>query len=198
LVGLIAAWGFNVEAREAGVKSAQAEVERWRAELRRRAPVTPAEQIDPTKIGVDAAAQDILSGGDVPTYVARDVDEDLRAALAAAFDGRGRWLVVVMGPSKVGKSRALFEAVTHCAEGRKLEFVAPADGDALRTIITAADDPAQSTLTVFGSMTSSRFSTTASRWRRCVNGTPALAAGSSPRLTAVRAASGSLVRPRAA
>jgi hypothetical protein len=81
--------------------------------------------------------------GKVPEYVARDIDDDLRAAVAAAFDDSGRWLVVVIGPSKVGKSRALFEAVMCCAQERQLEFVAPVDGDALRAILTSANRPAQ-------------------------------------------------------
>jgi hypothetical protein len=139
---------FNVEARKAGAEVADAEAERERAELGRRALVAAAEQVDPTTIGVDAAAQDILPGGEVPEYVARDIDDDLRAAVAAAFDDSRRWLVVVIGPSKVGKSRALFEAVMHCAQAQRLEFVAPVDGDALRAILTSANRPAQSTLTV--------------------------------------------------
>lgn len=72
-----------------------------RAPLGRQALVGPAEDVDPTTIGVDAAAQDILPGGEVPEYVARDVDEELRAAIAAAFEGSGRWLVVVIGPTRL-------------------------------------------------------------------------------------------------
>jgi hypothetical protein len=82
LAGLIAAFLFNVEARNAGAELADAEAERERRELGRRALVAAAEQVDPTTIGVDAAAQDILPGGEVPEYVARDIDDDLRAAVA--------------------------------------------------------------------------------------------------------------------
>jgi tetratricopeptide (TPR) repeat protein len=103
-------------------------------------PIDLVEHVDPTRIGVDAAAQTILPGGEVPAYQARDVDEPLRAAVAAALDGTGRWLVVVTGRSKVGKSRALFEALRACAYGR-VELVAPVDGDALRSLLTAGKQP---------------------------------------------------------
>ena len=36
----------------------------------------------------------------------------------------------------------------HCAQAQRLEFVAPVDGDALRAILTSANRPAHSTLTV--------------------------------------------------
>lgn len=147
LAGLMAAFLFLVEARTAGRELADSDAQRARADLGRQALVGPAEDVDPTTIGVDAAAQDILPGGEVPEYVARDVDEELRAAIAAAFEGSGRWLVVVIGPSKVGKSRALFEAVTRCAQSRRLEFVVPVDGDAMRTILTPSERPARSPLT---------------------------------------------------
>jgi hypothetical protein len=144
---LIAVVMFRVEARNVGLALASAEAEHARTELERRAPVANVSQIDPTQIGVDRAAQDILRGGEVPEYVARDVDDELRAAVAGALDGSGRWLVVVIGPSKVGKSRALFEAVTECARGRRLELVAPVDAGALRDVLRASaaavDAPAQ-------------------------------------------------------
>ena len=166
LVGLIAAYRFFVEARAAGVELAVAEEARERAGLLRRAPVAAVSQLDPTQIGVDRAAQDILPGGEVPEYVARDVDDELRAAVAAALDGSGRWLVVVIGPSKVGKSRALFEAVTEPARGRRLALVAPVDAAALRELLRASaaavDEPAQPPGSrCCGLMTSNPFSTTA-------------------------------------
>ena len=74
-------------------------------------PVGPISEIDPTMIGVDRAAQQVLPGGVIPAYVARAIDAELRGALGAAVRGQGPWLVVVSGLSKVGKSRALFEAL---------------------------------------------------------------------------------------
>ncbi len=139
---------FSAEARNAGVEFAESVSEQERAELQRQAPVAAVEQIDPTQIGIDRAAQDILPGGEVPEYVPRDVDGDIRAAIDAALDGSGGWLVVVEGPSKVGKSRAFFEAVTRCAQGRKLELVAPVDAEALRKLVASDEGSTDATHTV--------------------------------------------------
>jgi hypothetical protein len=73
-----------------------------------RVAVAPVGEIDPTMVGVDPAAQAILPGGRVPAYVGRDVDAVLREAVAEGLRGTGPWLLVVIGPSKVGKSRTLF------------------------------------------------------------------------------------------
>ena len=75
----------------------------------------------------------------VPEYVPREIDHELRAALAAAFDGSGAWLVVVEGPSKVGKSRTLFEALTRCASGLRVDLVAPVDATAMRKLLAPGD-----------------------------------------------------------
>jgi hypothetical protein len=71
-------------------------------------PVGPISEIDPTMIGVDKAAQQVLPGGAIPDYVDRVIDAELRGALGAAVRGESPWLVVVTGPSKVGKSLTLF------------------------------------------------------------------------------------------
>ena len=115
------------------------EEERERAELRQGAPASAVEEIDATQIGVDPAAQDILPGGEVPEYVERDVDRQVHEALEAALSGTGRWLVVVEGPSKVGKSRTLFEGLKRCAHGRELDLVAPIDGQALIRLVASGD-----------------------------------------------------------
>ena len=143
LAALIAVWRFYVEAREAGARLATAIRDRERSELLSGAPVSAVERIDPTQIGVDPAAQDILPGGEIPEYVPRDVDDDLREALKAALDGSGRWLVVVHGPSKVGKSRTLFEAVVDCARHCRLEIVAPVDANGLRMSVASLSEPTQ-------------------------------------------------------
>jgi hypothetical protein len=137
----VAVVGLLARAVIAG-RGARIEREQERVELDERVlvPITVVEAVDPTRIGVDAAAQTILAGGEVPAYQTRDVDERLRAAVAAALDGSDRWLVVVTGRSKVGKSRALFEALRACADGR-VELVAPVDGDALRSLLTAGKQP---------------------------------------------------------
>ena len=118
---------------------ARLEGRRERAESDRRLRVAPITEVDPTLIGVDKAAQTVLPGAALPDYFARAVDTVLRDAIAAALAGRGDWLVVVVGGSKVGKSRTLFEALRRCALAGKLQLVAPVDGDALRSLL----DPGQ-------------------------------------------------------
>jgi hypothetical protein len=120
------------------VNRARLEGRQERVELGRllRAPVAPVGGIDPTVIGVDPAAQSILPGGRLPAYVERDAfDAGLREAVRAGLDGSGPWLLVVVGPSKVGKSRALFEALRRCGGEVGLQLVAPTDGAALRTLL---------------------------------------------------------------
>ncbi|MBV9163017.1 MAG: hypothetical protein JO281_16010 [Pseudonocardiales bacterium] len=95
------------------VQRARLEGKREKAEFggRLRVAVAPIGEVNPTLVGVDPAAQTILSGGVVPDYVGRAADEAVRKAVAAALDGSGPWLLVVVGDSKVGKSRTLFEAL---------------------------------------------------------------------------------------
>ncbi len=120
------------------------ERERELVELDRRLRVSIAsvQDVDPVAIGIDAAAQSILPGGEVPDYVPRSADESLRTAVARAlaYDSR-RWIVVAVGGSKVGKSRALLEALRHHARDIELELVAPIDGEALRSLITPGEAP---------------------------------------------------------
>ena len=54
--------------------------------------------------------------------------------------GQGPWLVVVSGPSKVGKSRTLFEAIRGVSEGgvsRPLRILAPIDTEAVRALLAS-------------------------------------------------------------
>jgi hypothetical protein len=76
--GIIAALGalarLFIAIRRAGLED---EIERFVLDRRVRVPVAVIAKIDPTDIGVDAAAQTILGGGGVPDYVARDGDDAL-------------------------------------------------------------------------------------------------------------------------
>jgi tetratricopeptide (TPR) repeat protein len=121
-------------------QQARLEGKRERAELDRRVkvPVAPITEIDPTQIGVDPAATQTLLGGTVPEYVGREVDAELRGQIEAALNG-DRWMLVVVGASKVGKSRTLFEGLCACSAAERLQLVAPVDGDALRSLL----DPGQ-------------------------------------------------------
>jgi Flp pilus assembly protein TadD len=122
-----------ITARRARIEG---EREQLALDRRVRAPIAPIGQIKPTEIGVDPAAQDMLGGGEVPDYVPRTADREVRGALSKALDGTGRWLVVVHGRSKVGKSRTLFEAVRQVSdEVGPLTLVAPVDGDAVRSLL---------------------------------------------------------------
>jgi hypothetical protein len=136
-VGAVASLVISTE--QAGLES-----KRERVELDRRlkVPVAPISEIDPTRIGVDPAATQTMLGGTVPEYVVREVDAELRAAIEAAFTaftGAGSWMLVVEGPSKVGKSRTLFQALCACSVAERLQLVAPVHGEALRSLL----DPGQ-------------------------------------------------------
>ena len=54
-------------------------------------------------------------------------------------------MVVAVGTSKAGKSRALLEALKHCTRGKKVDLVAPCDGDALRSMLVPGQAPEQRT-----------------------------------------------------
>lgn len=60
-------------------------------------------------LGVHASIQVKGATGELPPYVARDLDDDLRNAISAAADAGG--FVLLVGPSSVGKTRTLVEAV---------------------------------------------------------------------------------------
>jgi tetratricopeptide (TPR) repeat protein len=71
----------------------------------------------------------------VPDYLPRELDGDLDDAVARALDGSGRWIIVAVGSSKVGKSRALFEVFRRQAAKRDIQFVAPVDCSALEALL---------------------------------------------------------------
>jgi hypothetical protein len=116
-------------------------IEKAKLDGRTSVPIAAITSIDPTKIGVEAAAQTILPGEKVPEYLPREADGQLRAAIGAALDGCAPWTVVAVGPSKVGKSRALFEALLACGREAELDLVAPVDGKALLSLLTPSEMP---------------------------------------------------------
>jgi predicted negative regulator of RcsB-dependent stress response len=72
-------------------------------------------QARPRLLGVHAAIQVPSATGELPAYVPRDLDADLRAALTAAAVQGG--FVLLVGGSSVGKTRALHEAIqAHLSE----------------------------------------------------------------------------------
>ena len=106
-----------------------------------RVPIAAVSAVDPTEIGVDPAAQIVLRGGTTPDYVGRSVDEALSRAIDDALTGSDRWLIVVTGPSKVGKSRSLFEALRRNWDSGHIAIVAPTSGENLRSLSTAGRAP---------------------------------------------------------
>jgi hypothetical protein len=83
-------------------------------------------------------AQSVLPGGEHPTYLPRGVDAAVRKGILAAIEGRGRWLVVMQGPSKVGTSRTLFEGL---AADAKIQVVAPINGEAVKSLLVPGQSP---------------------------------------------------------
>ena len=91
-------------------------------------------QARPRLLGVHAAIQIPSAAGELPPYVPRDLDSDLRAALTAAAAQGG--FVLLVGGSSVGKTRALYEAVqAHLPEWWLLH---PADTPAIADHAAAA------------------------------------------------------------
>lgn len=129
-VGAFARIGIAV--RRAGL---EAQVERAELDGLLRVGLGPIGGIDPTLIGIDPAEQTILPGGAVPRYEPRSADNELRSAVVCALNGNGPWIVIVNGPSKVGKSRSLFEALLDCARTTPLDLVAPVDAPALKALL---------------------------------------------------------------
>jgi tetratricopeptide (TPR) repeat protein len=119
-----------------GKAGTEANIEALERRRLTRVPVAGLGEVEPTKVGVDAAPnQSILPGGKIPQYVPRNVDGALDDAVMRAFDGSGPWIVVAVGSSKVGKSRALFEALRRYSTKGELEFIAPVDQNALDALL---------------------------------------------------------------
>jgi len=97
--------------------------------------------VNPIDVGVGAAAQTVLPGDVLPTYVKRSLDADACAAIRAAFEGTGPSVVVAVGRSKVGKSRTMFEALREVIGSGDVSFVAPTGGDALTSLMTPGTLP---------------------------------------------------------
>jgi tetratricopeptide (TPR) repeat protein len=95
-------------------------------------------------LGADHEAISVIQCGEDSEnlYLPRDRDKDLSHALDEAFTmGRPR-MVVLRGPSKAGKSRTLYEAVSR--DGRLMDAVVlrPRDADALTRLLEPEGRPA--------------------------------------------------------
>lgn len=79
------------------------------AHLRRPVGAVRVREARPRLLGVHASKQVDGAEGELPTYVPRDFDPELRAAINAAAEHGG--LVLLVGGYSVGKTRTMFEAV---------------------------------------------------------------------------------------
>ena len=95
--------------------------------LRRPPGAVRVREARPRLLGVHAAIQVDQDSGELPAYVPRDLDADLRTAITASERGG---FVLLVGGSSVGKTRALFEAVR--AVLPEWWLVHPADTDEIR------------------------------------------------------------------
>ncbi|MGI5243384.1 hypothetical protein [Dactylosporangium sp. CA-139066] len=100
------------------------------------------QEARPRLLGVHTAIQIPGTTEELPPYVPRDLDADLRAALTAAAVEGG--FVLLVGGSSVGKTRALYEAVR--AGLREWWLLHPADAPA---ITAHAENPTPRTVVVW-------------------------------------------------
>ncbi|WP_203906836.1 tetratricopeptide repeat protein [Rhizocola hellebori] len=102
--------------------------------LRRPAGGVRVREARPRLLGVHAAIHVDGADGELPPYVPRDLDAELCAAIVAAAERGG--LVLLVGSSSAGKTRALVEAVR--AVMPEWWLVHPADADAIRRLAVEA------------------------------------------------------------
>lgn len=100
------------------------------AHLRRPAGAVRVREARPRLLGVHASIQVDPAASELPAFVPRDFDTDLRTAVNAAAEQGG--FVLLVGGSSVGKTRALFEAVRAELSEWWLVHPNPADPDAVR------------------------------------------------------------------
>ncbi len=100
--------------------------------LHRPAGAVRVREARPRLLGVHACIQVNPAATDLPEYVPRDLDADLRTAITAAAERGG--FVLLVGGSSVGKTRALFEAVRAVLPEWWLVHPDPADTDAVRAL----------------------------------------------------------------
>ncbi|MER6590348.1 helix-turn-helix domain-containing protein [Micromonospora purpureochromogenes] len=89
-----------------------------------------ARDARPRKLGVHAAIQSEHAQGELPAYVLRDLDAELRSTLTRGAE-QGCFLLL-LGGSSVGKTRTLYEAVL--ATMPDWWLVHPADPDEIRAL----------------------------------------------------------------
>ena len=79
------------------------------SETQPSSPIPRFDEVSPRQLGIHAAIAAEDSIGDLPEYVSRDFDDDLRKRISAGIE-RGCFVLLV-GRSSSGKTRSLYEAV---------------------------------------------------------------------------------------
>lgn len=79
------------------------------AETQPAGPIPRFDEVSPRELGIHAAITAEDSFGDLPEYVGRDFDDELRKHISAGIE-RGCF-VLLLGRSSSGKTRSLYEAV---------------------------------------------------------------------------------------
>ncbi|MDQ7903543.1 hypothetical protein RB614_03320 [Phytohabitans sp. ZYX-F-186] len=110
------------------------------AEAQPPGPIPRFDEVSPRQLGIHAAITADDSFGDLPEYVSRDFDDDLRKHISAGIE-RGCFVLLV-GRSSSGKTRSLYEAVRVVAPNWPVvqpagtgEIVELLDGPRQRTIV---------------------------------------------------------------
>ncbi|WP_433385473.1 protein kinase domain-containing protein [Actinoplanes sp. CA-142083] len=100
------------------------------ADVRRPSGAVRFRVASPRQLGVHPAIEMSGASGELPMYVPRDFDDELRAAVGGAAENGG--FVVLVGSSSVGKTRSLYEATRAMLPDWWL--VDPADAEAIRAL----------------------------------------------------------------
>ena len=105
------------------------------ADLRRPVGAIRVRESRPRLLGVHASIQVDPATTDLPAYVPRDLDANLRSAINAAAEHGG--FVLLIGGSSVGKTRSLYEAVRDVLPEWWLIHPDPADADVVAGLAAA-------------------------------------------------------------
>ncbi|WP_228010889.1 RNA polymerase sigma factor [Nonomuraea phyllanthi] len=128
-------WQRWLDARERALLQQQPATTSGASTAGRWSTMPLAGDADPLKLGVHPAINVPSADGVLPSYVERDVDQEVRALVERGIE-QGGMILLVAGPG-AGKSRVAFEAVRQSASRARLFH--PYDMDELRQM--AMDPP---------------------------------------------------------
>lgn len=104
------------------------------------APIGYVNSVEPTRIGVKGRAG---SEGqkDPSPYIQRTQDEYLDRALKKALDGVDHRIIILEGPSTVGKSRTMYQALLRLDQKKRLTLAAPKVGPGVLALLKPHQAP---------------------------------------------------------